>query len=228
MADVGIHVLRIIDWFMEKGGHFFTTNYINSMRPIRTFIAVEIGAEIRRQAEALQQTLLAAGVSAKWVDPNGMHLTLAFLGDMNPNELPLVIKAVQNAGKMVPPFSVQIAGVGAFPNLRRPKIAWVGMTEGTEEFIALHDAVANSLEAANLYRREDRGYRPHLTLGRVKADEDSTTLATAFAKHADWIGGRVGVERLTIFSSEMQRNGPEYSVLGRAEIRGKPKSVTPN
>jgi RNA 2',3'-cyclic 3'-phosphodiesterase len=193
------------------------------MPRIRTFVAVELAADVRRNAEALQKALAADGVTAKWVDADSLHLTLAFLGDIGDTDIPAVCGACAEAAKKVGPFTVQIAGVGAFPNLRRPKICWAGLTEGAEELIALHDAVADRLENTRLYNREDRGYRPHLTLGRVKAEEDSQTLATAIGKHANWVGGRVAVERVTVFSSEFRRGSPEYSILGRAELRGKVK-----
>lgn len=191
------------------------------MPRIRTFVAVDLSPDVRRQVEALQQSLAADGVTAKWAAPETLHLTLAFLGDVDDKELPTVFRAVAEAGKAVPPFAVRIAGVGAFPNLRRPKIAWAGIDEGADELIALHNAVADHLELADVYRREDRGYKPHLTLGRVKADEESSALATAIGKYADWVGGRVSVDQIKIYSSEIRRNGPEYTVMGRAELRGK-------
>ena len=193
------------------------------MPRIRTFVAVEITPEVRRTTEELQKALATAGVSAKWVEPDSMHFTLAFLGDINDREIPLICKAARDACRTIPPFTVKIAGVGAFPNLRRPKIAWAGLTEGASEMIALHDAVAARLETTDLYNREERGYRPHLTLGRVKAEGDSETLANAIAKYATWIGGRVAVERVNVYSSMMKKSGPEYSLLGKAELTGKPK-----
>jgi 2'-5' RNA ligase len=197
------------------------------MPRIRTFVAVELPADVTRSAGALQKALAADGVTAKWVDADSLHITLAFLGDISDTEIPAICGACSDATKKVGPFTVQIAGVGAFPNLRRPKICWAGLTDGAEELIALHDAIADRLENTGLYNREDRGYRPHLTLGRVKADEDSQVLATAMAKHEAWVGGRVAVERVTVYSSEFRRGTPEYSVLGRADLRGRAKKPKP-
>ncbi|MFO0935148.1 MAG: RNA 2',3'-cyclic phosphodiesterase [Gemmataceae bacterium] len=185
------------------------------------FVAVAMTAEVQRQSEELQRSLTTAGVQAKWVEPDSMHITLAFLGDLDDREIPVLFKALRGAAKRIAPFTLQVAGVGAFPNMRRPKIAWAGIQEGSDELIKLYDTVAASLESTDLYNREDRGYRPHLTLGRVKAEEDSATLATAMANHATWVGGRVPVERIALYSSVMQRSGPEYTVMGQVDLTGK-------
>src|SRR5215471_16910115 len=96
----------------------------------RTFIAVEIGEAICDNAVALQESLAKTGASVKWVTPESMHVTLLFLGEVDDRELHAVCRAVQEIAAREPPFPLRVSGVGAFPNTRRPKILWAGITDG--------------------------------------------------------------------------------------------------
>src|SRR5262249_51381938 len=116
------------------------------------------------------------------------------------------------------PFAMTIEKAGSFPNLRRPRTLWVGVGEGTQEMVALHDALEPPLLALGCYRREDRPYTPHITLGRVKSDRPNDKLAAALAKHGSWQGGEELVHEVLVMSSELTRDGPLYTVLSRAKL----------
>src|SRR5215208_4100908 len=107
----------------------------------RTFIAVEIGDEIRANAVALQGALARAGADVRWVAPDSMHVTLLFLGEVDDRELHAVCRAVQDVAATEPRFALRVAGVGAFPNARRPKTVWAGVTDGADELRRLYDAI---------------------------------------------------------------------------------------
>jgi 2'-5' RNA ligase len=113
-----------------------------------------------------------------------------------------------------------VSGLGAFPTPRRPKILWAGITDGAEALKRLYD----KLEAKLLdlgYRKEERGYTPHLTLGRVKSEADGTALVPELSKRLSWDGGHTMVEEVLVFSSVLERDGPVYTVLGRGELAGR-------
>jgi 2'-5' RNA ligase len=186
----------------------------------RTFIGVDIGDAVRKQAVALQKKLARAGDGVKWADPGGMHVTLLFLGDVDDRELVEVCRVVREAAKGEPPFPLAVRGVGAFPTPRRPKVVWGGITEGADELRRLHAALEAPLLALGCYRREDRAYTPHLTLGRVKADDGAFALAAELPKLAAWDGGRTTVGEVRVYSSEPTRDGFEYAVIGRGELGG--------
>jgi 2'-5' RNA ligase len=191
------------------------------MARTRTFIAVNIGPEIRHAAAALQQDLTAVSPAARWVEPESLHITLAFLGDVNDREIPALCATVAAAVKPLPPFTLAVAGLGAFPTPRRPKTIWAGITEGRDELIAIQAALIEPLESLGVYRREDRGFTPHLTLGRIKSEEGDSPLAGEIPKRAAWTAGRADVSDVIIYGSERRRTGPEYTVLGRAALRGR-------
>jgi RNA 2',3'-cyclic 3'-phosphodiesterase len=175
---------------------------------------------IRQRAAALQQTLAKCGAAVKWVEANQMHITLHFLGEVDDRELYAIMKAMKQSTRNEPSFRVSVGGVGAFPTVRRPKTLWGGIREGDEELRRLHAAGEPGLTAVGVYRREDRGYTPHLTLGRVKDEADGQLLAAELLNYADWFGGDFVVEELLLMQSELRREGPEYSIVGRAELGG--------
>jgi 2'-5' RNA ligase len=187
----------------------------------RTFIAVDISEAIRTHTIALQESLAKTGAEVKWVEPESMHITLLFLGEVDDRELPAICRAVKDIAAREAPFSLRVAGVGAFPNARHPKILWAGITDGAEALRRLYDDLETKMLDLGCYRKEERGYTPHLTLGRAKADRDGFTLAPELAMRNGWDGGRTMVEEVLVYSSVLERDGPVYTVLGRGELGGK-------
>jgi 2'-5' RNA ligase len=190
------------------------------MARLRTFIAVEIGKAIRDRAVALQDELARVASEVKWVEPENLHITLLFLGEVNDRDLPDICRSVSDTCGGMEPFPMSIETVGCFPNPRRPRTLWVGVGTGTQELVALHDALEPPLLELGCYRREDRPYTPHLTLGRVKADRPNDKLTAALGKHAGWQGGQTAVREVLVMSSELTPQGPIYTVLGRGKLGG--------
>lgn len=192
------------------------------MARIRTFIAVEIDDAVRQRAVALQEKLghLAPGV--KWVEAESMHITLHFLGEVNQLDVVPITRIVKDQVKRLPPFTIEFNGIGAFPTIRRPKILWVGMTEGVDELKLLHSRLEAPLIERGGYRREDRGYSPHLTLGRLSQEDRAEDWGPILAAHADWDGGTTQVTEVLVMRSELQRDGPVYTVMGRGKLAGVP------
>jgi 2'-5' RNA ligase len=101
-------------------------------------------------------------------------------------------------------------------------VVWGGVTDGAESLQRLHAALEEEMLELGCYRTEERGYTPHLTLGRVNDAEAGFAVAAELPKRAAWQGGRFAVEEVLVFSSEMDRDGPVYTVMGRAPLAGKP------
>jgi RNA 2',3'-cyclic 3'-phosphodiesterase len=191
------------------------------MARIRSFIGVEIDDGVRAAAEAVQQDLARSGAQVKWEKPANFHLTLNFLGDIPDRALADLFAAVGTVAKGEPPFAMIVAGIGAFPTPRRPKVVWAGITAGAGDLTRIHDALEDPLFELGVYRREDRGYTPHLTLGRVSGEESGAVLSPLLPKFADWSGGTTAVTDLIIYASEQRRDGAAYTVLGRCPLKGK-------
>jgi RNA 2',3'-cyclic 3'-phosphodiesterase len=189
------------------------------MARLRTFIAVDVGPEVRGRCVALQEKLARDAGGVKWVEPENLHVTLLFLGEVVDREVPALCRAVAQVAGRHEGFGVAVEGVGCFPNPRRPRVVWAGVGTGAAELVALHDALEPPLLELGCYRREERQYTPHLTLGRLKRDPDPEPFAAAIARQARWRGGEAAVTELLVLSSELTPKGPEYTVLGRGKLR---------
>jgi 2'-5' RNA ligase len=189
------------------------------MARLRTFIAIDPGKAIRDRLVALQETLARSGTEVKWVERQNLHVTLLFLGEVNDTDVPGVCEVVAEGVAGHSPFAMTFQTVGCFPNPRRPRIVWAGVGQGAQEVCAVHDALEGPLMDLGCYRREERKYTPHITLGRVKSDPRTEPLAAALAKNAAWNGGEISVQEIHVMSSELTSDGPLYTILSRAKLR---------
>jgi 2'-5' RNA ligase len=190
------------------------------MARLRTFIALELAKAARDRLVALQHNLAKIVPQVKWVEPENLHVTLLFLGEVDERELPSLCQAVEGVAESLPAFSMTVGGAGCFPNPRRPHVFWAGIVEGAEEVCALHDALEPPLLKLGCYRREDRKYTPHVTLGRLRSDPSPAGLAAELAKLAAWQAGETRVHEVHVMSSELSSDGPKYTVLSRAKLVG--------
>jgi len=187
---------------------------------VRTFVAVEIDADCRKAAVRLIDTLRSAGADVKWVAPENLHLTLKFLGNVSSERLAEVCAAVEQAAAGREPFGLELCGAGAFPNPARPRVVWLGTSEGTQPTIELADAVEQALEKLG-FGRETRKFHPHLTLGRVRHRTPALAVLTKLLKeHAEFNAGRCEIEQVVVFSSQLTRDGPIYEPLAHAPLGG--------
>jgi 2'-5' RNA ligase len=189
------------------------------MARLRTFIAVDLGTAIRDRCVALQETLACTGTAVKWVEPENLHVTILFLGEVDERTVPDVCRAVAVCCGRHEGFTLGVEKLGCFGNPRRPRTVWVGVGEGHDALIALHDALEAALMELGCYRREDRPYTPHITLGRVQGERTTNSLAAELVKRADWKAGETPVREVLVMSSELTPKGPIYTVLGRGKLR---------
>ncbi|OAI55054.1 hypothetical protein AYO44_13695 [Planctomycetaceae bacterium SCGC AG-212-F19] len=188
------------------------------MSRIRTFIAIDVNSAVRDRLVELQENLARGGTDVKWVEPENLHLTLLFLGEVEDKQLHEVCRAVADATAGQAPFTMALEKVGCFPNARRPRILWAGVGTGLQEVVAVHDAIEPALLDLGCYRREERDYTPHLTLGRIKGDKVTFKLSEGIAKNQGWQGGDTVVREVLVMSSTLGRDGPEYAVMSRAKL----------
>ncbi|HWB11900.1 MAG TPA: RNA 2',3'-cyclic phosphodiesterase [Pirellulales bacterium] len=188
-------------------------------RSLRTFVAVEISPEVRSRAAQLISRLQGTDAKVTWVKPQAMHLTLKFLGEVDLKEIPAVCEAVSRAVSELPAFEFEAHGAGAFPAAGRPRTVWLGVSRGEEEFVALQAAIDRALGEIG-FRRENRRFRPHLTLGRVRGDRDVRELGELIARQADFAGGVGSVDEVVVFSSELEPDGPVHEPLAVAPLNG--------
>ncbi len=187
------------------------------MTRIRTFIGVDLGKPIRDRLVTLQESLTRAGAEVKWVEPENLHVTLLFLGEVEDRQVPHVCRLVSECTAERRAFELSVEAVGCFPNPRRPRILWAGVGEGTQPLVEVHDALEARLQDLG-YRREERRYTPHVTLGRVRSERPTGDLAAGLARLAGWKGGTVPVREIQVMGSQLTPKGPVYTVLCRAPL----------
>jgi 2'-5' RNA ligase len=186
---------------------------VNTM--IRTFIAVSLSENIRAGLGAWLKPLVARrGLPVRWTAAENMHLTLKFLGDVEEKRLPVLRDALAQALASCAPFALRIAGFGAFPKIERARVLWVGCEIG-EEGMAVQSAVEKACVALG-FPKEDKPFRPHLTVGRVREGAGAGDYA-AIAKliretPADGLG-EMRVTEVRVYKSELLPGGAKYSVL---------------
>ena len=184
----------------------------------RTFIAVEIDERTAARAAAIIERLRGTGADVNWVSPRNLHLTLKFLGDVRNELLPSVIKAVQEAARRVPPFTLEVRGVGAFPQLDRPRTIWLGAGQGGDAMQRLAEAVEQSLRPLG-FAPEARGYTTHLTIGRVRRPSAALrSLSELMRRQSDQTAGVVAVEQVAVMASTLTPRGPIYEALARVSL----------
>jgi 2'-5' RNA ligase len=190
------------------------------MSQIRTFVAVEVWPEIRERMKSIVNRLKDTTAKVTWVKPDQMHLTMNFLGDVDMNEIPTVCKAVAEAARPFAPFDIEMAGIGVFPSYENPRTIWLGVGDGAGRLIELHGALERQLGELG-FRIEARRFRPHLTIGRVRSlPEGAGQLSGQLKQLADFEAGPMMISEVTVFSSELGRNGPSYEPLGHGELLG--------
>ena len=188
------------------------------MDKLRLFVAIEIPAEVRRQLAEIEKQLLASGADVKWVPETNFHITLKFLGNVDADRVDPVSKAVESAVKDAAPFETSFAGVGAFPNLRRPNVVWVGMTSGGAEMQSLAERVDKALEKLG-FAREERPFSAHVTVGRSRTGRNAEKLTELIETLRDAEAGSFRVESVAVMKSELRPAGPVYTQIADLGFR---------
>ncbi|QVL30194.1 RNA 2',3'-cyclic phosphodiesterase [Telmatocola sphagniphila] len=201
------------------------------MARLRTFIAVELSERIRSACLDLQLSLTLPGAPVKWVSEDNFHITLLFLGEVNELDLVAICRSTQKSLAKQKSFQITVGGLGCFPTPRRPKVLWAGVSEGQEQLAKLHAKLEAPLMEIGCYRREERNYTPHLTLGRIEPVEAETEAPRITGEkaeeiswpqiirdHEEWKAGYCDVNEVLVMTSELRRSGPVYSVVARTPL----------
>lgn len=188
------------------------------MKRVRTFIAIDVGKKNRDRLVSLQESLIKDGARAKWVEADNLHITLLFLGEVDMIAIPDICNAVAEVTAQHAEFPMTIESIGCFPNPRRPRVLWAGVGEGADEIVSIHDGIEEPLLEMGCYRREERQYKPHLTLGRVKGQRHDTDLSQILPKYSNWKASEITVHEIHVMSSELTPDGPVYTILSRAKL----------
>jgi 2'-5' RNA ligase len=184
---------------------------------MRVFIAINFPTKIRVGMWEAAEPLRSRSFPFRWVQPDALHLTLKFLGELASAREPEIIGGLKAAVHGVRPFSLRIADFGAFPSLKRPRVVWVGC-EGVPALELLQHQLEKEMDRLG-FPVEGRPFQPHITLGRLRRDARPRSLADfpgvlaglSFASDA-FVGS------VDLMQSELRRDGARYAVRHAAEL----------
>jgi 2'-5' RNA ligase len=192
------------------------------MKQIRTFIAIELDKTINAALTDLQEQLKAKVPrgSVRWVKPEGIHLTLKFLGNVPANRIEEIERALSQACAGLPAFSFSVGRLGCFPNPRRPRVVWVGVQEESGTLKRLQKAVEDGMEKLG-FAPEGRRFHAHLTLGRTqrRASSGDVRRLGQLVEETD-IGqlGQMEARAVSLMKSDLRPTGAVYTQLAAMEL----------
>ncbi len=199
----------------------------DSRQTIRSFVAVELSDEAKDVLVRLQSRLkeVIPPKTLRWTPPKNIHLTLHFLGDVSRDVLEPATLALQDVATRISPFSLQLSNLGCFPNTRRPRIVWVGLSGDMQILVRLHKELGIQLQKGIGFQPESRPFKPHLTIGRVKkgiASHQLHTLGQLIDQQIPMIGHLVDlpVEEVHFIRSDLKPDGPIYTRLAHGILKG--------
>lgn len=183
---------------------------------IRAFIAIEIPPEAKNFLADLLKELTKTDADVKWIDPDKIHLTLKFLGNITKEQTNKIQEILENELKEFGSFKIRIKSIGTFPKLEYPRVIWVGATgeEIMKPIAKLIDDKVNKLG----FPLEKRSFKAHLTLGRVRSEKNKDKLITAIKKLEVFEGPEFMVNSISLFQSTLTANGSHYTLLHKIKL----------
>lgn len=193
---------------------------------IRSFVAIELPTDARAWCRAAieraQRELGPTAAAVRWVDPDGIHLTLKFLGAVPSNRVPVLIDRLRAELTDQAPFTLAVGGLGVFPGPRSPRVLWLGVLGDLTELEACQQRVENAIVPLG-FPSEQRQFKPHLTLGRVRETATPEQRAAIGALPPTWPSGTSAPFRVTAVSlmqSRLSPRGARYSRLAEIAFDG--------
>ena len=184
---------------------------------IRSFLAIELPRTILKKIEEVQGDLKRSHADVRWVSPEKIHLTLKFFGNIDEVKIDPIVKSIEEPIQTTSPFHLVVRGVGAFPNLKNPRVIWMGLVGGVNILSSFQKKVETEFEKIG-FQPEDRPFHPHLTLGRMKSGKGKEALLERMEKYNGEEFGDLFVERVILFKSDLRPSGPVYTPLREIKL----------
>jgi 2'-5' RNA ligase len=191
---------------------------INVDKPWRVFCAIELPDEVRKRLDDHVRKLREAvpEVAASWTRVENIHLTLKFFGNVALDRIPSISDAASRAVKEFPAFEIVVGTTGVFPKPNRPQVLWIGVSDPSGRLSRLHQALENEF-AAEGFEKEDRAYRPHLTIARLRKADGARHLADAHLQ-MEFDPMQIKVNEVVVFRSELSPKGSKYTAIFRQDL----------
>jgi len=191
----------------------------------RTFIGLALPQQLRLKLSRLAQNLGRVAPKARWLHQDDFHITLAFLGDVPHVDIRDVCTAVDKAAAGAGSIALSLQGIGAFPDLEKPRVIWAGVGGDLEGLVTLRKNVVEAVARVG-YPPDDDRFHPHITLGRLKPGKGAppVDLQAQEAHLRTWTAGPWTVDAIITYGSHPVDDGPSYTTLGTSRISRKNSS----
>jgi RNA 2',3'-cyclic 3'-phosphodiesterase len=192
----------------------------DSVKNIRAFLAIEPPEDILQAMSRLQEKLkreISGRIS--WTKPEGRHLTLKFFGDISMEDIKNICSVVQNRIASGSSLNLKIEKLGVFPDARRPRVLWCGLTGDVEKLSTLQKQLDSDFASIG-FPKENRPFQAHLTLGRIKEQHGLSGISEALAKHNTFVAGEFSCNELILFQSKLFPQGAVYTKLAEFPLGG--------
>lgn len=186
---------------------------------MRCFISIEIPEYIKTGMSAIQDRLKKSSADISWTRPDGMHLTLKFLGEIEENRITKIETAMNSACAGINPFSLDVSGIGVFPDIRRPRVVWIGLNENGNNLTKMQRDIENQLEETG-FPAEKRRFTAHITLGRVRSNRNLSQLLKIMDEEKNAEIGSFSVSNVHLMKSDLRPEGALYTELYLLELKG--------
>ncbi len=195
------------------------------MEQIRAFIAIELPDRLKVELDKLEVQFKKEGQTwIKWVDPNSIHLTLKFLGNISTSSIGQITVEMEEATRGIHPFLLEVQDLGVFPNLKRIQVVWVGLSGEIDKVILLQKRLESNLERLG-FVSEKRKFTPHLTIARLRdqATPDKRQRFGQTISGTKFKAGFFNVDGISLMRSQLTRQGAIYSRLSSVRLTNPPE-----
>jgi 2'-5' RNA ligase len=189
---------------------------------MRLFIAIPVEDNLKESLVEFQKQLKATQIDIRLVQPENIHLTLRFLGEVDEKIVPSITELMKQAVAGYQSFGVELKTIGAFPTVTSPRVIWVGYQElsNTDNTRQIYEKIENGLLMLGL-APDDHSFSPHITLARVKSSKNRDKLASLLKEKSDFYAGKQTIKEIILFQSQLHPTGPVYSVVYSAVLQEK-------
>lgn len=187
---------------------------------IRTFLAIEIPSHILKEIGSIQARLKGTlPEMIRWVRPEAIHLTLKFFGNVSEYDIAEISRIMEEKVNGIRPFAFHVKKLGVFPNMNRPRILWLGISGDVDALILFQKSMEQKLHGRG-FPKEERPFRPHLTVARIKEPKELIGLAKIIEKGDNYTAGNFDARGLHLYRSQLTPRGAVYTKLAYFSFSG--------
>lgn len=186
---------------------------------IRAFVAIDLHNNIKDVFRSVQAVLKSSNADVKWTNPDSLHLTLKFLGNISQEEVVAVKTTLDKISLKFKSFEISLMNIGGFPRLDKPRVIWLGIDKGCSELESLAADLEDAFAGCG-FKAEDRRFTAHLTLGRTRSSKGVSDLISKIKSYELKSHAVSPVDKIILYQSTLTPKGPIYTSLHEAMLAG--------